>query len=280
MATPFTYEYHNTFIHRLNPIARFLFFSSFMVLGSLFIDPLIKVPLILILVLFLIIAKLNLKAYQTILIVSFVGLLIGRSYIALFMVDANYFKVYPAAWVTTVILELTPSSFPVFGRTAITYGGLLYWFTEPLTVVLIILAVAGLQHTTSMSEIVSILSKLRMPFPIIFITTVTLRFIPEYTERIKIVQRAQILRGWSLETRNPIKRITLLGALLIPVMRYLVSSTDVMTMSSSNRALGLGPVTPTFDFRFNTLDRAISIGSILLMVIGLYALFAFNIGNI
>lgn len=280
MSTPFTYEYHDTFIHRLNPIARFLFFCTFMVLGTLFIDPKLKIPLIIILIIFLVIAKLDLRSYKTILLVSFLSVMIGRSYVALFMLDPYYFKVYPAAWVSTVILEITPSSFPVFGRTAITYGALLFWFIEPLTVVLIMLAVAGLQHTTSMSDIVSILSKLHMPYPVIFISTVLLRFIPEYAQRLRIVQRAQTLRGWSLKNKNPFKKISLLGALLIPVMRYLVKSTDVMTMSCSNRALGLGRVTSTVDFRFRPLDIAVSISSLALMGIGMFVLFAFNIGNI
>jgi energy-coupling factor transporter transmembrane protein EcfT len=94
------------------------------------------------------------------------------------------------------------------------------------------------------------------------------------------VQRAQSLRGWTAETRNPIKRIALVRPLLIPVTRYVMQSIDMMTMSSANRGFGIGPVMPTTSFEFTPLDRFISIAAILLATVAICLTFAFDTGNI
>jgi len=280
MASAFRYEYHRTPIHHLNPASKLLLFSFFMVIGGIYLDPKIKVPLLIGLIVILKIARFSFKPYKVILFLAVIAILIGEGYTAFLMVNPDYFKVYPADWVSTLIFEITPENFPVIGRAAVTYGALLYWLSQPFTVVTVILAVAGLLHTTSLSDIVSVLAKMRMPFPVIFMTTVALRFVPELTQRIRIVQRAQSLRGWTAETRNPIKRVALMKPLLIPVTRYVVRSIDIMTMSSSNRAFGLGPVTPVRSFEFKAIDRVVSIGSLALVALGLYLLFAFNFGTL
>jgi energy-coupling factor transporter transmembrane protein EcfT len=177
------------------------------------------------------------------------------SYRAITQVDPNLFKVYPADWVSTVVLELTGEQFPLVGRTALTYGTLLYWATGPFRVVPVILAVAGLLHTTSLSEIVSVLSALRVPFPIIFITTVALKFVPQTVDQIHIIRNAQKLRGWTVEGWNPIKRIGQLKPLFVPLIRNTIRSVDTVTMGAKNRAFGLGPVTVLVDLTFKTVDK-------------------------
>jgi energy-coupling factor transport system permease protein len=144
----------------------------------------------------------------------------------------------------------------------------------------VILSVAGLLHTTTLSDIVSVMSKLKMPFPAILMMTVALRFVPELVSRIRIVQRAQSLRGWTSDTKNPIKRIRLLAPLLIPVTRYVTRSVDAMTMSSANRAFGLGKVTAVQSFEFDTLDLVISIASGVLIVVGLVLTFTIDFGTL
>jgi len=280
MASAFEYEYHSTPIHNLNPISKVFLFGFFMVIGGIYLDPRIRLPLLAVLLIILRIARVPLRNYKAITLLSLFATLLGGAYTAFLMVNPNYFKVYPADWVSTLIFQITPPDFPIIGRAAVTYGALLYWLAMPLTPIIVLLSMAGLLHTTSLSDIVSILSKLHLPFPIIFMTTVALRFVPELTQRIGIIQKAQSLRGWTSETRNPIKRITLLKPLLIPLTRYVVRSVDVMTISSSNRAFGLGPVTPVRGFDFAPLDILISIVSLLLMALGMYLLFAFNFGTI
>lgn len=278
MAAPFQYEYHRTLIHHLNPLSKLLLFGTYLIFSGLYLDPWVKFPMILSLVLILAVAQMPFRPYWGIMLIASFAVMIGQSYTAVLMVDPEYFKIYSREWVSRVILELTPPDFPIFGRAAITYGALLYLISFPLQVIPVILSVAGLLHTTSLSEIVSVLSRLRMPFPVIFMTTVALRFVPEIVDRLRLIQRAQSLRGWTMETRNPIKKITLLRPLLVPLTRSVIRSVDVISMSSKNRAFGLGPVTIMASFEMKKADYAVCLITVVLTILGIYAAFAWNFG--
>jgi energy-coupling factor transport system permease protein len=277
---PFQYEFHNTVIHRLNPLSKILLFGAFLILAGVYLDPRVKIPMLVVLGVILALARMPFRPYRAILLIASFAVIVGQSYTAVLMVNPDYFKVYDPKWVSTVILELLPPGFPVFGRAAITYGALLYLVSFPLQVIPVVLSVAGLLHTTSLSEIVSILSRLRMPFPVIFMTTVALRFVPEIVEKLRLIQRAQSLRGWTMETRNPIKKIALLKPLLVPLTRSVIRSVDIISMSCKNRAFGLGPVTIMSSFKMGPADYVISIAAVALTVLGIYAAFAWDFGSL
>jgi energy-coupling factor transport system permease protein len=280
MAAPFQYEFHNTAVHRLTPLSKLVLFGAFLIMAGVYLDPRLKIPMLVILWILLALAKMPFRPYRGILVIASIAVMVGQSYTAVLMVNPDYFKVYDRDWVSIVILELLPPDFPIFGRAAITYGAILYLISFPLQVIPVILTVAGLLHTTSLSEIVSVLSRLRMPFPVIFMTTVALRFVPEIVEKLRLIQRAQSLRGWTMETRNPIKKITRLKPILVPITRSVIRSVDVISMSSKNRAFGLGPVTVMASFEMKTVDYLVTIGISVLTVVGLYAAFAWDFGSL
>ncbi len=280
MATPFQYEFHDTAVHRLTPISKLVLFGAFLIMAGVYLDPRVKIPMLVILWVLLAIAKMPFRPYRGILVIASIAVMVGQSYTAVLMVNPDYFKVYDRDWVSTVILELLPPDFPIFGRAAITYGAILYLISFPLQVIPVILTVAGLLHTTSLSEIVSVLSRLRMPFPVIFMTTVALRFVPEIVEKLRLIQRAQSLRGWTMETRNPIKKIAMMKPILVPITRSVIRSVDIISMSSKNRAFGLGPVTVMASFEMKTIDYIVTIGISILTVVGLYAAFAWDFGSL
>lgn len=274
MSGPFEFVYRETFVHRLNPLSKLLLFGFFMVIGGLYLDPKIKLPLLGCLLVILRKAKLSLRPYKLISVLAVIATVIAESYTAVFMVNPAYFKVYSPEWVSVEVLRLTPPDFPLFGETGITYGVLLYLVASCLTVVTVILAVAGLVHTTSLTDTVSIPAAIRVPFPVVFVSTVGLRFIPELARQINIIRTAQSLRGWNVETRNPLKRVAMLRPLFVPIVRHVIKSIDVMTMSSKNREFGLGRVTPVCSFRFTPADYAVSAGSAALLIAELYGFFA------
>jgi energy-coupling factor transporter transmembrane protein EcfT len=226
------------------------------------------------------IAKLNVGTYKGILILAIVAGLLNRAYTAFLITDPDMFRVYSQDWVSTVIAELTGPHFPILGKTAITYGSVLYLISSPLQVTIVILSVAGLLHTTSLGDILSVLSKVRTPFPIIFVATVSLKFVPQIVEEIRLVRRAQSLRGWTLETHNPVKKVLKLRPLLFPVLRSAIKTVDVITMSSQNRAFGTGTVTPMADFSFRDADKWICIAVLLLTIAALCATLTGSFGSL
>lgn len=280
MAVPFQYEYHDTPIHNLNPVSKLVLFGAFLLVGQIFLDPIAKLPILLVLIFILRKAKLPFSLYKGFLIAGCFAVIIGRSYTAIQMVDPELYKVYPRELVSIMILPLTPEGTPILGRTALTVGTLLYWSTAPFAVIPVILAVAGLLHTTSLSEIVSVLSRIKAPFPLIFMITVGLRFIPDIVEKIRLIQKAQTLRGWTSEGRNPIKKVAQLKPVLVPLVRSIITSVDVISMGCKNRAFGLGPVTQLADFSFARRDRIIVVSTGLICVVLIIASIVWNVGSL
>ncbi len=279
MAVPFRYEYHPTPIHQLNPATKLVLFSVFLILGEFFIDPRVMGPVILGLVIVLMIAKVPLKAYRGIIVLACFMTILPNFWMAITQLDPNLFKNYSHEFVSKVILELTPPSFPVFGRTAITYGSLLWLSTNPFRIVTVILAMAGLLHTTSLAEVISVLSRAKAPFPVIYITTVALKFVPDIVARINIIQKAQRVRGWSDEGRNPIKKIQQVRPLFVPLIRSVIRSVDAVNISVKNRAFGLGPVTGLADFEFQKRDKVVIVACALAMILVIFLYLKWGIGE-
>ncbi len=280
MATMFEYEPLNTGIHRLNPVTKLVMFLSITFLSGFYLDPRLKIPVLIILIVICSLAKLPFRKYAGLLWVSLLAVLFTSSFRGIFMIKPGYFKAYPIDFVMTELFQITPPDFPIFGRTAVTYGALLWMSAFPLTTATVVLAMAALVHTTSQSEMIQVLNSARLPQPAVFVIMVALRFIPEMIRQLETIQTAQRLRGWHIESRNPIKIARGYFPLLIPTLRYIVASVDRMTISTKNRAFGLRPATGLRDLTFRGIDHSLIVIILGIFFIGLYMLFAHHIGNL
>jgi energy-coupling factor transport system permease protein len=276
----FTYQEIDTPIHHLNALTKFSIMLTLTLLAGFILDPVYKIPFGLLVLLYAYLAKLPFRNYKGLLILVAVSLLLANLLSMFFIVDENLFKVYPKEWVRTTLIQITNASFPIFGRTAITYGGLLWLSTGALTGVIVVILLATHIHATSLNETVQALSTLRAPFPVIYITMVALRFTPELGAQFTLVHRAQVLRGWRVNTRNPIKIVRLYAPLLFPMVRHVIKSIDVTTMSTQNRAFGLGPVTNLSAGNMSALDKVLIISSWLFFVVMMFLILRYNIGNL
>jgi energy-coupling factor transporter transmembrane protein EcfT len=276
----FTYQDLKTPIHRLNALTKFSIMITLTLLAGFILDPRYKIPLGLIIVAYALLAKLNFRAYRGLITLVLVSLLLANLISLLFIVNANMFKVYNQVWASTTVFQLTPASFPIFGRMALTYGGILWLVQGALTGVFVVILLAAHIQSTSLNETVQALSALKAPFPVIYITMVALRFTPELAAQFNLVHRAQTLRGWRVNTRNPIKIVKLYAPLLFPVIRYVIKSIDITTMSTQNRAFGLGPVTNVSASNLSGVDKALIIFSWIAFALMMVLILKFNIGNL
>lgn len=276
----FTYQELATPVHRLNALTKFSIMLTLTLLAGFILDPVYKIPLGILIIIYARLAKLPFRNYKGLLILVTVSLLLANLLSMFFIVDENLFKVYSKEWAGTTIVQLTGDDFPVLGRTAITYGGLLWLSTGALTGVIVVILLAAHVHATSLNETVQALSSLKAPFPVIYITMVALRFTPELGAQFTLVHRAQTLRGWRVNTRNPIKIVRLYAPLLFPIVRYVIKSIDITTMSIQNRAFGLGPVTNMSAGQMSTKDKVLIIGSWLFFAVMMVLILGFNIGNL
>ena len=205
---------------------------------------------------------------------------VATGYHALFLVNPEYFKVYPKELVSIVLLNITPAGFPILGQTALTVGSLIWLARLPLTAVTGAVLLATFIHTTTLNDILQVMSELHVPFPGIYIAMVAFRITPDLARQMNIIQTAQKLRGWSPETRNPIKKIRLVAPLLIPLARYTIKCVDVITLSVQNRGFGAGKVTGMRSLSLKPADRAALLVGFAVFVVLLYGIFRLNWGNI
>jgi energy-coupling factor transporter transmembrane protein EcfT len=276
----FEYQYRETPIHQLHPLTKFTILAVITLITGFILDPLVKAVLIIPVLMYAYLAKLPLKDYRSLLMVLCFTLLISQFIGSLFVADPHLFKVYPKDWAGTIVFPVTPEGFPIFGRTAVTYGGLLWMISGPLTAILVLILVAAHIYATSLNETVQALSSLRAPFPIIYMTMVALRFTPELVAQLNLIQRAQSLRGWRVNTRNPIKAIGLMVPIMTPISRHVIKSIDITSMSVQNRAFGLGPVTNISAVDMKTRDRIIIGAMLAFFVLMMVLIFGFNVGNL
>ncbi len=131
-----------------------------------------------------------------------------------------------------------------------------------------------------LNETVQLLSTIKAPFPVIYITMVALRFTPELAAQFTLVHRAQTLRGWRVNTRNPIKILRLYTPLMFPVIKYVIKSIDITTMSTQNRAFGLGPVTNVIANRITRMDKILTIFTWIAFVVMMILILKFKVGNL
>jgi energy-coupling factor transport system permease protein len=275
----FQYEYRQSPIHELHPLTKVTILVTFSLLTSYFQDPRFKLPFFITLLILAVISKLPIRDYVGFLCFVVISIMLAWSYQILFVVDPDMFRVYDYNFVSTTIFELLPEGTPILGRVALTYGGLLWWISLPLTAICVVLTVAIYIYSTSLSDTLYMLHQLRVPFPVIYIASVALRFVPELLQKLNTIRTAQQLRGWSGKTRNPIKAVRLYLPLLVPIVRHIIKATDTMTLSSTNRGFGLNRVASLRQLDFKPTDYAIMTVSILFFAASMVAIFRFHLGN-
>jgi energy-coupling factor transporter transmembrane protein EcfT len=276
----FIYQDLKTPVNRLNALAKLSIMITLTLLAGFILDPRYKIPLGIIIVIYAIVAKLNFRAYRGLITLVLVSLLLANMISLFFIVNEDMFKVYDKVWAATTVFQITDASFPIFGRMALTYGGILWLVQGALTGVFVVILLAAHIQSTSLNEMVQALSALKAPFPVIYITMVALRFTPELAAQFTLVHRAQTLRGWRVKTRNPIKIVRLYAPLLFPVIRYVIKSIDITTMSTENRAFGLGPVTNVTASELSFKDKALIIFSWVAFAVMMVLILKFNVGNL
>ncbi len=276
----FAYQDLKTPIHRLNAATKWSIMIALTLLAGFLQDPIYTAGLAVIVIIYAIVAKLNFRAYRGLIFLVAGSLLLANLLSVFFIVNQDMFKVYDKVWASTTVFQLTNSSFPIFGRMALTYGGILWLLQGALTGVLVVVLLAAHIQSTSLNETVQLLSAIKAPFPVIYITMVALRFTPELAAQFTLVHRAQTLRGWRVNTRNPIKILRLSTPLMFPVIKYVIKSIDITTMSTQNRAFGLGPVTNVIANKLTRTDKILTIFTWVAFAVMMVLILKFNVGNL
>jgi energy-coupling factor transport system permease protein len=230
------YEPQDTLLHRMNPLAKIMLYLFIMLLSSIWWHPIYLTIMYLCCLALWWNAKIP-KFTRRLVIGLSVLLVIGQIYTHpawLFMGDPRFFKVIPKDVITQLSFYFPWKGFPL-GYIAITLGSLIYLYSNMLHIFIPIYTMVTALYTLNPSDIIQILTRLKVPNQIIFVFIALFRFFPLFGRTTQNIINAQTLRGWSLKTRNPIKVVKESAPLMYPLGRKFISMIQEVTFSVSNR---------------------------------------------
>ena len=273
------YEYRDTPWHRMQPITKAIFLFSINTLVIMIMDWRWKLPIFIMMLVLMYTAKLP-KVWWQLLTAGFIlSQLVTRLPWTIFYVNPEFFKTLPLEFTTRLIFEITPEGTPLVGRTAVTWGtvyyALCFMFNQPILLISTFIFV----YTTSPSDLLHSLYKVKVPDPIIFTFVSAWRFFPLFIRNFYHVWDAQRLRGWSMETRNPVTAAKKLFPVVYPVSRLVPPLYDDLTLSVKARAFGAQKVDPK-PMPLSMLDYSVIIFCFLAVGVVIYGVYTWYWGII
>ena len=111
--------------------------------------------------------------------------------------------------------------------------------------------------------------KLRIPYKYAFTFTTALRFVPVFSQEMNAIMEAQTARGVEFDTKNPLKRFTLMLPVCIPLLVTSVAKTDATALAAEQRGFYLRTRESSFKrYPFTTLDVGAFVLCAALIVLG------------
>jgi len=263
------YVYKDTLMHRMHPVPKTVFLVVITLLAQFYFDPVFIVP---ILVFVIILAKPVSRIPNTWLLPMYIfGIMsiLERSYNAVFISSAGYYRVYPSEWMTTTLLYI--ASIPVLGEAKVTIGGLFWLVSTVLKYFVGLFAVGIFLYTTDPSDLMQYLASKKVSKNVLFIVFAGFNFFPILLRYARTIMNAQQLRGVGL-SKNPVKAVSTLARVFHPLVVRVTVLADILTLSASIRGFGSGQYSYLREIKLSLTDKsivAVSIAFFAVMVIGL-----------
>ena len=271
MPVIFEYEPKDTIIHRLNPVTKLVMIVCFFAVISVYWDLRYLVIVALAAAILYIISKTPKK--WLLLSIPFATYRFLESMIlGITLADPKYYKVIPPELAGKVLLKLGPLT--------LVYGGFVWSLADIFKIVITMMLTFMFIYTTSLNDLIKSLIVLRVPYKIVYVLVVALRFVPDLWREIRLTSLAQSLRGWKLKTRNPVKLAKMSAPIVNPFTRKLVGYVDTVTLTVQVRGFGAGKIKYPWKLEFKLADWIIIILSIILAGIALYLMMVYGIGLI
>jgi len=277
MARWLEYESRDTFMHKgLHPLTKMAVIGAIMVVAGVWWDPRLLLLLLIPAAIVVYVSKLPLSWFKVV-ILAVLTSLYPVSMTALGQTNPEIYKVLDPVWATTPILIY---DFPIAGRLGITPGGLLWMTAAELRSIIMATYAFVFIYTTSVAQVTDTLLALHAPQAAVFIVSISYKLIPHLSRVVDHILSAQRLRGWSINTINPVKIVRRTMPLMNPLMRRVAIMTEQITTASQIRGFGSGKVTPTRSIRLKTIDYVFITIAVLFAVVALFLMSFYRIGLI
>ena len=247
------YEAKDTAIHRLNPLAKFVWFGGMVFLFTLYLEP---QPLLILFAIEVFVGHLARIPWRKLLARAwwvFIFSVLGGYTISLWVNQPSQFWRVPPEFGCRVLVQLTPPGTPLLGYTAVTYGGLLWGTAITVKAAIAVIAACILTFSMPLSDIIAIWGRF-LPYKLSFIATSGIRFYPVMVEKMQDIMAAAKSRGWDVTSRNPIKRVKGVFPIVFPAIREATLLADRMALAVEARAFGVRKPTSLRTLSFTASD--------------------------
>ncbi|GIK42787.1 MAG: cobalt transporter CbiQ [Chloroflexota bacterium] len=163
-----------------------------------------------------------------------------------------------------------PSWVPLIGgKVSLHWEGLVFGVMVGFRLLTPIFALPLVVMTTDVNDLVVGLVRLRVPYKVAFIFSITLRFVPFIFAEIGAITEAQRLRGLAIEKMNFFRRIPVFASMLVPLILGALLKAQTLEIVLQSKAFSGSPKR-TFlnenEIRLRPLDIALLVGGILFFV--------------
>ena len=275
----FEYEWRNTVLHRMHPLAKItLFFSIGTVLSAWMDFRYSLIGLLFALTLWRM-GEIP-KGWSKVLLATAIA---GWTSIVLwlpFQSVPRVYKVLPEDYAMMTILDL--GTVPYIGRAIYTYGTVWIYLNSLIKSATMMSLSLILIYTTSPSDVTQILLKFGVPNAVSFAFMTFFRFSRIMSRAAGVIVNSHRLRGWEgAKTRNPVKFIRQ----IVPVMRGIglqfITTTNSIAVAITNRGFGGGRRVPHKILTLSATERMIMVISVLVSAaVYLLCIFPPYLGNI
>jgi len=214
----------NSCIHRLNPIVKSLFCLCMIAAPIITINPYVCLPILAILWLLAIPAKLKDVFYPTML------------------------KMYPVMLI--LILVIWPFFYPKgeivlvnWACIHITLDGVLFALAQCLRIAV---AITGCLYFVMVTEIIDLssvlgrfLQRLRIPYTVPFMLTTSFKFLPEFLSSYSTIKESFLTRGFQLDRGNFLQKLKNFIPLFIPLIDTSLGKAQSIASAMLQRAFGV-----------------------------------------
>ncbi|NYT03928.1 MAG: energy-coupling factor transporter transmembrane protein EcfT [Candidatus Methanofastidiosa archaeon] len=162
----------------------------------------------------------------------------------------------------TVLWQL-PFRIPIFGILNITLEELAFSLTMCIRIAAILGAFAVLNLTTDPDDLLSAVTKLRLPYRSVVVTSLSTKFVPVLFSDLKNVQEAQRSRGVDFSKGTLKERIKKYGAVFFPLLSKSLDRSVQIAEAMESRGFG------RYEKRSFYKDTKISASDIFLIVVSI-----------
>lgn len=253
----FEYLPGRSIMHRLDPRIKLLWLATNIALGAFLFDPILLAIV-----------------FSNVLVLALVSKIpwnkLAGMFIGLAPVMVLYF-ILNLWWVTgeTVYFQLLPSN--ILKGYIVSLEGIVFSLGVVARFILMVTSYRVLTLTTTVSDYVLGLVKLRLPKEFGVALSIGFSYIPVLVAQVSNIMDAQKARGWVFEYRNPLKRVRAMLPTLFPVI--MTSVRRGYNIAAAIESKGFGNIanrTYMRELKFKGIDYAAAIICGVAMVTGYY----------